>query len=230
MGKIHIIGTGPGSPDYVLPAARKIVQVTEVIIGAQRSLSLFKEEIKGKSVSLTAENLKEVLQYAYECAKKGQTVAILSTGDPGFSGLLKSFLNNITIQDVEVEVVPGISAIQVCAARLGMSWDDAGLLTFHDTVTASKKLALLEYAKAHKDIMVFPNQKKFTCENISNYLLENGLTKNTRVLICENLTLPEENIVEMTLEQVSKQTFSPLCVMVIMCSSIKSKSSNQNIQ
>jgi len=230
MGKIHVIGTGPGSPDYVLPVARKIVQTVEVVIGAQRSLSLFKEDINGKLVSLTAENLKDVLQYAYECAKKGQTVAILSTGDPGFSGLLKSFLNNLPIHNVEVEVVPGISAIQVCAARLGMSWDDAGLLTFHDTVTAEKKLTLLEYAKAHKDIMVFPNKKEFTCKNISNYLLENGLTKDTHVLICENLTLPEENIVEMTLEQVSKQNFSSLCVMVIMCNSPKSKSNIQNIQ
>jgi cobalt-precorrin-7 (C5)-methyltransferase len=181
MGKINIIGTGPGSPDYVLPAARKIVQVTEVIIGAQRSLSLFKEEIKGKSVSLTAENLKEVLQYAYECAKKGQTVAILSTGDPGFSGLLKSFLNNITIQDVEVEVVPGISAIQVCAARLGMSWDDAGLLTFHDTVTASKKLALLEYAKAHRTLWFFRIKKKSLVEYIQLPFRKRLNKKYTRI-------------------------------------------------
>ena len=61
MAKINIVGVGPGSADYVTPAARKIVQKTQLVIGAKRSLNLFPADIKGESVVLTAKNLNSIL-------------------------------------------------------------------------------------------------------------------------------------------------------------------------
>lgn len=111
MAKINIVGIGPGSPDYITPITRKTVQNAQVLIGAERALRLFLGEIKGETLTLTAKNATEALKYAVESSEKGKTVALLSTGDPGFSGLLGTFLNNITGKGVEVEVVPGISSI-----------------------------------------------------------------------------------------------------------------------
>ena len=213
--RISIVGTGPGSPDYVTPAARKIVQKADVVIGAQRSLGIFQNNICGESVTLTAKNLNEVLQLASESAQKGKTVVLLSTGDPGFSGLLRSFLNSTTTQDFEIDVIPGISSIQVCAARLGLCWDDISLFTFHDTATAEKKAQLIQMAKTGRTVILFPNPKTFNPKDIASFLLENGLSKNTTVFICENLTLPEEKVIETTLQDASKQDFASLCVMVI---------------
>ncbi len=213
--RISIVGTGPGSPDYVTPAARKTVQAADVVIGAQRSLTLFPNDIRGEAVKLTAKNLREVLQYAAESVQKGKTVALLSTGDPGFSGLLRTFLNGTTNQDIEVDVVPGISSIQVCAARLGLCWDDAGLFTFHDTVTAEKKAHLVQIAKTGRVVILFPNPKTFNPKDIASFLLTNGLANNTAVFICENLTLSEEKVIETTLQEAAKQDFASLCVMVI---------------
>ena len=56
LAKINIVGVGPGSPDYVTPAARKAVQSAKLVIGAQRSLNLFKDDIKGEKIVLTAKN------------------------------------------------------------------------------------------------------------------------------------------------------------------------------
>ena len=64
-------------------------------------------------------------------SKNGKTVAVISTGDPGFSGMLGSVLRRSTGKNVEVNVVPGISSIFACAAKLCMPWDDAVLITFH---------------------------------------------------------------------------------------------------
>ncbi len=69
-----------------LKGARKTVQQAEVVIGAQRSLNLFTEDIKGETMVLTAKNLNSALKFAVESAEKGKNVALLSTGDPGFSG------------------------------------------------------------------------------------------------------------------------------------------------
>ena len=99
MAKINIVGVGPGSPDYVTPAAKKAVQQAELVIGAQRSLNLFTDDIKGESVVLTAKNLQDLLKHAAESVKNGKDVALLSTGDPGFSGLLHTVLESGLFQD-----------------------------------------------------------------------------------------------------------------------------------
>jgi cobalt-precorrin-7 (C5)-methyltransferase len=215
VGKVYVVGVGPGSPDYVIPLARKTVHLADVVIGAQRSLDLFTSDICGQVVVLTAKNLNEVLHNAAEFAQAGKVVALLSTGDPGFSGLLRSFLNNTLDYNIEVSVIPAISSVQVCAARLNLSWDDLALFTFHDLVTVEKKVSLLDHTKASKGVLLFPNQKTFPPKEIANYLMSNGLAENTPVFICENLTLPDEKITQTTLTQVSKQDFAPLCVMVI---------------
>lgn len=213
--QISIVGTGPGSPEYITPIARKTVQEADLIIGAKKSLSLFQEVISGESVTLESQNLSKVLLYATESAQKGKAVVLLSTGDPGFSGLLRSFVNSKSSSDVKVNVIPGVSSIQVCAARLSISWDDVALFTFHDTVDATKKASLLYHAKAGKDIMLFPNSKIFTPKDIACFLITNGLPNKTPVFICENLTLTNEKVIQTTLAEASKHEFDSLCVMVI---------------
>ena len=130
MAKINIVGVGPGSADYVTPAARKTVQQAEVVIGAQRSLNLFSSDIKGEIIVLTAKNLNDALKHAAESVKSGKNVALLSTGDPGFSGLLHTVLESGLFTTQQVNVVPGVSSIQACAARLNISWDNACLFHF----------------------------------------------------------------------------------------------------
>jgi len=215
MGKLSIIGTGPGSPDYVTPAARKTVQQADVVIGAKRSLSLFRGDIKGGTLTLTAQNIEEALRYAADSAKKGKNVALLSTGDPGFSGLLGSILYRNLGKDVEVAVVAGVSAVQACAARLGRCWDQAALFTFHDGASAEKNNALAAAVEAGKNVMLLPEPKAFAPNHIARFLLDNGADKETPVAVCENVTLDKEKVVETTLQEASQLSFASLCVMVI---------------
>jgi cobalt-precorrin-7 (C5)-methyltransferase len=215
MAKLSVVGIGSGSPDYVTPAARRVVQAADVVIGAERSLSLFQNDIKGEAVTLTAKNVNEILHYAVDSAKKGKAVALLSTGDPGFSGLLGSILKIVRGRHVEVKVIPGVSAIQACAARLCMCWDEMSLFTFHKGTTAEKKTQLLEALRKGKDVMLLPDPKAFPPREIARFLIKAGLDKDTDVFVCERLTLNGERIVESTLEQASALDFDALSVMVI---------------
>ncbi|MCW4047603.1 MAG: precorrin-6y C5,15-methyltransferase (decarboxylating) subunit CbiE [Candidatus Bathyarchaeota archaeon] len=219
MAKLSIVGTGPGSPDYVTSAARKTVQKAQIVIGAERSLSLFRRDIRGESLALTARNLDDALKYAVDSAKAGKSVALLSTGDPGFSGLLGSVLKRTSSEHVEIAVVPGVSSVQACAAALQMCWDEVSLFSFHDAASSEKKIALADAVKAGKDVVLIPNPKVFTPRMISSFLLKNGADKATPVIICENITLNDERIVHATLEEAAKQDFAPMCVMVIKSSS-----------
>jgi cobalt-precorrin-7 (C5)-methyltransferase len=216
MVKLNIVGVGPGSAEYVTEAARKAVAQAEIVIGVQRSLDLFKTDICGEVKPLTAKNLNELLKYAIESAKKGKNVAVLSTGDPGFSGLLKSVLNTKLILTSEINVVPGVSSIQACAARLGLSWDEVCLFTFHQgNVNAEKKAQLASCLKAGRDAILLPDSKEFTPKEIASYLMKAGFESKTQVFVCENLTLSNERVTESSLEGVSASDFDALCVMVI---------------
>jgi len=213
--KLNIIGVGPGSSDYVTLASRRAVQGAQVVIGAERSLSLFESDIKGEKCNLTAKNVNATLNYAVESARKGKNVALLSTGDPGFSGLLKSILNRTHGKDVAVHVIPGVSSIQACAARLCMCWDSVSLFTFHGGVTSEKKAALVEAVKAGKDVMLLPDPRAFTPRDVALFLIKAGVAKSMCVVVCENLTLVDEMVVEATLEEALQLDFASLCVMVI---------------
>ena len=214
MAKINLVGIGPGSPDYITPIARKAVQNAHLVIGAKRALSLFLGDIKGEALPLTAKNMNEAIKYAFESSKMGKTVAMLSTGDPGFSGLLRPVLKNIT-EDVEVDVIPGISSIQVCAARLRLCWDEISLFSFHEGTSHEKMMKLAEAVKEGKDVMLLPDPKSFPPHEIARFLINNEIDKETLVIVCENLTLPNERIVIATLKRMLELDFDPLCIMVV---------------
>jgi cobalt-precorrin-7 (C5)-methyltransferase len=215
LAKINIVGVGPGSPDCVTPAARKIVQQAQVVIGAQRSLNLFPNDIKGENVVLTAKNLNSLLKQAAEFVKAGKNVALLSTGDPGFSGLLHTVLESGLFNTSEINVVPGVSSIQACAARLNLSWDNTRLFTFHDEVSEEEKEKLISAVKCARTILLLPNSRGFAPKDIASFLIKQDVDKQTPVYICENITLENEKITATPLEKVDGQSYGALCVMVI---------------
>ncbi len=215
MAKLNIVGAGPGSPDYVTPAAKKAVNQADLVIGAQRSLNLFTAEIKGKKIVLTARNLNDSLKKAAESIKSGKNVALLSTGDPGFSGLLHTAVESGLFDTVGINVIPGVSSIQACAARLNINWDNTRLFTFHDEVSDEEKEKLISAVKCGRTILLLPNPRSFTPQDIASFLINMDTATETPVYICENITLENEKITSSTLGQIVGQSFGSLCVMVI---------------
>ena len=215
MAKISIIGVGPGSPDYVTPIARKKVQKAQLVIGAERALDLFKGDINGEEIRLTAKNLNDALARAVEAAEAGKSVALLSTGDPGFSGLLKTFLKASKGENVEVDVTPGVSSIQVCAARLRMCWDEAKLFSFHDGINARKKKELADAVVKGDDTMLLPDPRGFSPSDVAEFLIGKGVAEDVCAVVCENLTLEDERVVASTLRGIVGKSYGSLCVMVI---------------
>jgi cobalt-precorrin-7 (C5)-methyltransferase len=216
LGKLDVVGVGPGSADYVTPVARKAVQQAQLVIGAQRSISLFTGDIKGEKFVLNAKNLVESLKEAAQAVKSGKNVALLSTGDPGFSGLLHTVQESGLFNTKEINVIPGVSSIQACAAKIPLSWDNTRLFTFHEgQVSEDQKEKLVSAYQCGRTIMLLPDAKSFTPKDVAALLIETGAEKNTAVYICENLTLENERVTSTTLEELQGQTFGSLSVMVI---------------
>ncbi len=215
MAKVTIIGAGPGSEDYVTPMAKQMVRKADIVVGAERALILFADDIRGETVKLTAKTMNAALKETVELAKKGKSVAILSTGDPGFSGLLKTFSRISRGQDIQSEVIPGISSVQVCAARLGIPWDDIELFSFHEGATAKEKENMFKAIENGRTVMMLPESKEFSPSEIAKFLLKRGINEGTQTFVCENLTLNNEKTTQKTLREIAKTAFGSLCVMVI---------------
>ncbi|MEF8788456.1 MAG: SAM-dependent methyltransferase, partial [Planctomycetota bacterium] len=92
-GRMCIAGCGPGAPDYVTPAVKKVVQDADVLVGAQRLLDLFPES-EAERVPL-AGNLEGALDTACRRREKGRRVCVLVTGSPGVCSLASTVLRRV---------------------------------------------------------------------------------------------------------------------------------------
>jgi len=205
MSKLYVVGIGPGSRDYLTQAALNAVNNSDTVIGSKRALDLFKTD--SQKIEINAKNMNESLKESVDKVKNGKTVAILSTGDPGFSGVLKPILN--LKSSVEIEVIPGVSSVQLCAAKLKIPWDDVDLITMHGKGISEEILDIIENGKPS---IILPN---FKPAELAEFLVENGVDKNRKISVCEKLSYEDEKIVKSTLKDISEMEFGYMCVVVV---------------
>ena len=206
MSKLHLVGIGPGSKEYLTFKATSTVESSDILIGSKRALELF-SEVDVDKLELGAHNIGEMLNYAVSKACEGKNVALLSTGDPGFSGVLKPILK--LAGNLEFDVVPGVSSVQICASKLKISWDEANIITMHGKGISDELISLINNGKT---TIILPNT---TVEETTKYLLDKGVDPNRKVSICENISYPDEKIINTTLKDVLSNKFGYMCVFVV---------------
>ena len=175
MSKLYVVGIGPGSSEYLTVKAQKIVESADILMGSRRSLELFKD-VDAEKIEIEARKMEEMMKLAVSHVGEGKSVALLSTGDPGFSGVLKPILKLIDDLDVEidVEVVPGVSSIQLCAAKLQIPWDDADIVTMHGKGNSKDVLKLVDNGKP---TIILPNR---SVGELVDFLIDNGVDPDKR--------------------------------------------------
>ena len=210
MSKLFIVGIGPGSKDYLTEKAKNIVKSADVTIGSWRAINVF-DDI-GEVIGLDVKDLQEKLENAVDLAKNGKKVCVLSTGDPGFSGVLKTIkkiAENKNFDQNSIEVIPGISSLQLAAAKNRISWDEANIMTFHGRENISDILNVIDNGLP---TIALPSK---SVKDMAKFLLDNGVDENRKVTICEKLSYPKEKIITTSLKEVLNSDFSYMCVMII---------------
>lgn len=206
MPNLYVVGIGPGSPEYLTFKAKQTVESADILVGSRRALELF-TDAEGEKFELGVVNMDEMLHLAVKKARQGSSVALLSTGDPGFSGILNPILK--LVGDLDIEVVPGVSSIQTCAAKLQIPWDEANIITMHGKGISEELIKML---KNGKPTIILPNH---TIEEIGNFLIGRGIDPARKVGVCEKLSYPDERILKTTLNEVLNEKFGYMCVFVV---------------
>ena len=179
MGKVFAVGVGPGSPKYVTEIVKEIVQNCDIVIGYKYTLKTIESLIEGKEIYEITMNDQEKSYQKILTELDDRTLVIPFTGDVNFSE--SEVVDRLIEIFGEVEIVPGISSIQVAASKAKIPLDKSKVITMHVTTPIEDKK--LELQKALIDgfsvVLVprpWPKQpdKHFMPSEIAIYLRENG--------------------------------------------------------
>ena len=228
MGKVFAVGVGPGSPDYITEAVRKIIIGADVVVGYEYTLKTISNLIQDKKVhTITMKDQEKTYQQIKKDLGNGVLV-VPFTGDVNFSE--SEVVDRLIEIFGDVEIVPGISSIQVAASKAKVPIDKSKVITMHVTTSIEEKK--LELQKALIDgfnVILVPRpwpkdpERHFMPSEIAKYLRRSGFdTSKMKVHVFEALTTDGETSFEGTVEQLEGKEFSDLSVMVFSQATLES--------
>jgi cobalt-precorrin 5A hydrolase/precorrin-3B C17-methyltransferase len=208
-GKVYVVGIGPGSLFYITPKAITVIREADVIIGYKTYINQIESLIKDKKVFAygMTEEVKRA-KTAIEYALKGMIVSVVSGGDPGvygMAGLIFEILAQNKLE-VEVEVIPGISAFNAASSKVGAPiMNDFACISLSDRLTPWDEIEKrLEYAAKSDFVIILYNPKSSKRrENLTKAkeIILKYRDNNTPVAIVKNATREGEEVILTTLEK-----------------------------
>jgi precorrin-6y C5,15-methyltransferase (decarboxylating) CbiE subunit len=226
LRKLFVVGVGPGSPKYLTDAAKEAIAKSHYIVGYKYTLSTIEgiiDKSRQQVFQVTMQIQEDVYQDIYTKMKDGEYCTVPFTGDANFSEsevvdrLLEIFGSD------NVEVIPGISSIQVAAAKAHVPTDKAFLVTFHVTDDIEqKKQEMLLAVKQGRSVILLPRpwprdrSRHFMQSEIAKFLRKNGIdTTKLKVWVFEHLTTEKETTFRGTAVELEGKEFSDLSAMVV---------------
>ncbi len=122
-GRVSVVGLGPAGPEWLTPEAQAELQEADILIGYTTYLD--RVPVRPGQQRHATDNRVELdrARHALAMAAAGSRVAVVSSGDPGIFAMAAAVLEAVAEDsdgvEVEVRVVPGLSAMQAAAARVG---------------------------------------------------------------------------------------------------------------
>ncbi len=220
MRKVFAVGVGPGSPKYVTGVVKEIIQSCDIVIGYKYTLSTIEEWTKGKEIhEITMSDQEETYQKIL-LGTDEKILVVPFTGDVNFSE--SEVVDRLTEIFGRVEIIPGISSVQVAAAKAQVPLDKSKVITMH--VTASIEDKKLELQKAIIDgynVVLVPRpwpkrpDKHFMPSEVAKYLKERGFdTVKMKVHVFEAVTTKNETQFMGMVKELEDKEFSDMSVMV----------------
>lgn len=175
-GKIFVVGIGPGSAEHLTQKARAALYEADVIVGYKTYINLIKCIAGGKEIVSTGMTQEvDRCKAAIELAEKGKKVAVISSGDAGIYGMAgliyelvgsgqKSVISQGSsmpatghrpLATSDIEVIPGVSALNAAAAVLGAPlMHDFAAISLSDLLTPWELIEKRIEAAAMADFVI----------------------------------------------------------------------------
>jgi uroporphyrin-III C-methyltransferase len=202
VGKVYLVGAGPGAPDLLTLRAAELLQRAELVfydaLVSPEILKLAGQAKKiavGKRAGRLSPNQRFINRALVEAGLRHECVVRLKGGDPMLFGRAQEEIDALTAAGVEIEVVPGVTTALAAAASLATSLTCRGMsrsVTFA-TPRVGHGEAPGDWARAvaNADTAIL-YMALGEAEKVQRELLAQGLSAATPVVIVENASLPSE--------------------------------------
>ena len=218
--QVFAVGVGPGSPRYITDVVKEIILYSDIIIGYKYTLQTIERLLVYKEVhEITMQDQEEVYQKVAKTLGD-KTLVVPFTGDVNFSE--SEVVDRLIEIFGDVQIIPGISSIQVAASKARVPLDKSKVITMHITTSIEEKK--IELQKALLDgysVVLVPRPwpkdpaKHFMQSEIAFYLKNHGFdTSKIKVHVFEFLTTEKETSFVGVVKDLEGRQFSDLSVMV----------------
>ncbi|MGD1956250.1 MAG: siroheme synthase CysG [Sphingomonadales bacterium] len=214
VGRIAIVGAGPGDPELLTIKAHRALQQADVIVHdklvSDSILDLARRDAQriyvGKSRANHTMQQEDISQLLVTLARQGKYVVRLKGGDPFIFGRGGEELDKAVAAGVEVDVVPGVSAALGCAAANGIPLthrDHASAVSF--VAGQRKDLAQQDWhglAGPGRTLVVYMGLN--AAGDIAKKLSADGVRASLPVAIIENGTRPDSRTIRSDLSTMAE--------------------------
>lgn len=202
---VKIVGIGPGDGRYLTPLAAELIKQAQVLVGGRRQLEQLAAPHQER-FTISA-NLAAVLQYI-EAQRRQKSVVVMASGDPGLFSIA-TYLAERMDKDC-LEIIPGISSVQVMFARLKLPWHDVRIMSLHGRSGDE----LDNWFQLPGTICLLTGGE-WTPRHIARHLRQAG-RPDWQVAIGAHLSYPEEQIILTSLTELAEESRDYTnCLMVI---------------
>ncbi len=205
MKPVQVVGLGLG-PGDVTPRVRAVVDRARVLAGGRRLLDFFPRH-PGRRLVL-AGGLEEWLERLEQELAGGGPVAVLASGDPGFFGIARHLVERLGRERVEIH--PNLSSLQVAFARLGLPWQNVGVVSLH-----GRERVRLAGALRGRELVAVLTDPRNHPGTVARLLRERDQERHWRMWVLENLGGRDERVSRYQPDRARDMEFSPLNLVVL---------------
>jgi uroporphyrin-III C-methyltransferase len=211
MGKVFLVGAGPGDPDLLTVKALRILARAEVVV-YDRLVSADVLSLAARAVLIDGGKRRgeqDRIQHEINCtlvhhARAGRNVVRLKAGDPMIFARGAEEWEYLLAHGIEVEVVPGVSAALAVPSLAGIPPTSRSVAASFAVIAGHRENLIrtdwAQYASLDTLIILMGVENR---EYIAESLIRSGRKASQPIAFIENGTTPQERVVEASLSQVA---------------------------
>ncbi|AFZ71383.1 cobalt-precorrin-7 (C(5))-methyltransferase [Natronobacterium gregoryi] len=225
---VYAVGVGPGNLEYLTPRGERAIREADVVVGFTTVVEFVEGRTDAELLTCGYRDEAATLETFAERVAAGESGTAVAMGDPNHSGY--QFVGKVQ-QAVEreaagtpVQVIPGISAIQVAASRARTPMEETEFVTLHKSGDLTAEMERLAMTAGDRHVLVLPRPYDRMPGDIAAFLRETGVSPELEALVLERLTHDDERIYRFELDELAEHAggdektdtpFSDLVVLAI---------------
>lgn len=211
MSKVYFVGCGPGDPELITIKAKKLIQKADVVVfsGSLIPKKILKFCKKGKLYDASGLVREEIFDLLKKNAKKGKLVVRLHDGDPAIYGAIREQIDSLLKDEIQIEVVPGVTSFLASSAALGTQLTLPGvtqtiIITRAEKRTRVPKRERITELARHKATMIFYLSIHLVAD-IVNEVIKGGYKKTTPTAVIYRASWDDQKVIVGTLQDIVKK-------------------------